>query len=465
MEVRYKSIVAILFRFTDAAVVVVAWLAAYWARCIFPFVVAPKVLPPFGIYASLVPPVAVLWILVFSLAGVYGSGRMRGRLQEVRMIWRAHLIAFLVFIVIAYSYDYRYSRLVMLYFAAFAAFALALFRIALRTGLRHLRAHGYDLRRVLIVGGGASARRLLDRFRGFPELGMHVVGVLTQDGRPLPLLNDVPVLGSFLDIARVVEAQRPYQVLIALSPHEHFEILGLLNRLEDPMVRIRVVPDFEPYTPLECRVDYFEGLPIIRLNDTHVDDLAWVIKRAIDIAVSALALVVLSPVLLLLTILVKVTSSGPVFYAQERMGLDGRTFHMYKFRSMRVDAEARSGAVWSTPHDDRRTPVGRVLRRTSLDELPQLWNVLVGQMSLVGPRPERPVFVKEFRQRIPDYMLRHKVKAGITGWAQVNGWRGDTSLVARTECDLYYIRNWSLELDIKIITMTIRKGFVHKNAY
>jgi exopolysaccharide biosynthesis polyprenyl glycosylphosphotransferase len=206
-------------------------------------------------------------------------------------------------------------------------------------------------------------------------------------------------------------------------------------------------------------------VPVVRLNDSPL--IGWYAagKRLIDIVVATTALVVLSPLLLLLAVIVKVTSPGPVLYAQERMGLDGRTFRMLKFRSMRVDAEAQSGAVWAQKEDNRRTVLGTLLRKTSLDELPQLWNVLLGEMSLVGPRPERPVFVHQFRKEIPHYMLRHKVKAGITGWAQVNGWRGNTSLRRRIECDLYYIQNWSYALDLKILTLTLWKGFVNKNAY
>jgi exopolysaccharide biosynthesis polyprenyl glycosylphosphotransferase len=188
-------------------------------------------------------------------------------------------------------------------------------------------------------------------------------------------------------------------------------------------------------------------------------------KRCVDVVVSCVGLMVLSPLLFLIAALVKLASPGPVLYRQERMGVDGQTFHMLKFRSMRVNAEGEVGAVWAKKSDSRRTRIGTLLRKTSLDELPQLWNVLVGHMSLVGPRPERPVFIQRFRREIPGYMLRHKVKSGITGWAQVNGWRGDTSIVERTQCDLYYIRNWSLNLDFKILTMTVWKGFMNENAY
>jgi Undecaprenyl-phosphate glucose phosphotransferase len=466
MEVRYKAIVGALFRLTDAAVVVAAWLVSYWARFFLPSVVVAKQLPPFGIYASLVPLVAFLWILVFSSAGVYESGRLRSRKTEVMMILRAHLTALLIFVAIAYAYDaYRYSRLVMFYFGAIGAVSLCVFRVLLRTALRWLRRRGRDLCKVLIVGGGRPARLLVDRFRSFPELGMQVIGLLTRDGEAADLMQDVPVLGSFLDAATVVDATRPTQVLIVLQPREQAEIHELLSRFDHSTARVSIVPDFQPYAALECRIEDFEGMPVIRLNDSPVDKLAWVFKRGIDVVVSTLGIVVVSPLLLLIALAVKLTSPGPVLYSQERMGLDGRTFQMFKFRSMRLDAEATSGAVWATRGDERTTPVGRFLRQTSLDELPQLWNVFVGQMSLVGPRPERPVFVQEFRQKIPDYMMRHKVKAGITGWAQVNGWRGDTSLVERTACDLYYIRNWSLQLDLKILTMTLWKGFVNRNAY
>jgi Undecaprenyl-phosphate glucose phosphotransferase len=466
MEARYKAVVSVLFRLTDATVVVAAWLAAYWARFFLPSVVVAKVLPPFRLYASLVPPVALVWMVVFAYAGVYESGRMRGRKGEVLMIWRAHLVAFLIFVAIAYSYDaYRYSRLVMFYFAGIGAIALAVFRVTLRTGLRYIRKRGLNLCRVLVVGGGPTARKLVERFQQFPELGMRVTGVLTQDGKATGTMDGVPVVGSFLDVRRVVDSERPNQVLVVLPPQQQFEIFGLLGRLDGLMVKVRIVPDFEPYAPLECRVEHFEGMPVIRLNNSPVDDVDWVVKRAFDIVVSGIGLIIVSPLLLVIAACVKLSSPGPVLYAQERMGLDGQTFRMYKFRSMRTDAERAGAAVWTTRGDDRRTPSGRILRQTSLDELPQLWNVLVGHMSLVGPRPERPVFVQEFRQRIPDYMMRHKVKSGITGWAQVNGWRGDTSLTERTACDLYYIRNWSLELDIKILLMTLWRGFINKNAY
>jgi Undecaprenyl-phosphate glucose phosphotransferase len=408
----------------------------------------------------------LLWAVVFSLFGVYQSGRMRGRREEVVLLWRAHAVALFVFVSLAFLFDeYKYSRLVMIYFGAFGAIALAVFRVTVRTGLRALRKRGIDVRRVLLVGGGEAAGPLVQRFAWYPELGMSVTGVVTRDGQPLAHTPNAPVLGRFAELARVVESERPDEILVALAPTEQRYLNALLGRLRDTTAHVRVLPAVADQLALGLRVDHFEGMAVIGLNDSPLETWHWFAKRCIDAVLSALGLVVLSPLLLLIALVVKLTSVGPVLYAQERVGLDGRAFRMFKFRSMRSDAEGQAGAGWTTQGDSRRTAFGAFLRRTSLDELPQLWNVLVGDMSLVGPRPERPVFVQQFRQRIPHYMLRHKMKSGITGWAQVNGWRGDTSLTERTACDLYYIRNWSFDLDFKILVLTLWKGFVNKNAY
>jgi Undecaprenyl-phosphate glucose phosphotransferase len=254
-------------------------------------------------------------------------------------------------------------------------------------------------------------------------------------------------------------------VLIALPASRNRELEQLLDSLADETLDVRIVPDVLRHVTLSCDIEDFNGLPIVRLNDSPLVGWGALTKRVTDVVLSATALVVLSPLLGLLAALVKLTSPGPVLFVQERMGLDGRSFPMLKFRSMRSDAESTSGPVWAQAADNRRTAFGTLLRKTSLDELPQLYNVLRGDMALVGPRPERPVFVSQFRNQIPHYMLRHKVKAGITGWAQVNGWRGNTSLDRRIECDLFYIRNWSYALDLKILAMTLWKGFVNENAY
>jgi Undecaprenyl-phosphate glucose phosphotransferase len=309
---------------------------------------------------------------------------------------------------------------------------------------------------------------LVQRLDKFPELGVRVSGVIVHESTYSQGVSKIarkPVIGAYSEIRSLVHRLQPDQVLIALPRTQYADLDRILESLKDETVDLQLVPDLHEYVTLGCEVEDFDGLPIVNLNDTPLNGWGAIAKRLTDILVASVALVALLPVFLLIAVLVKLTSKGPILYRQERMGLDGRTFHMLKFRSMRVDAEVHTGAVWAQQGDHRRTRMGSFLRATSLDELPQFWNVLRGDMSLVGPRPERPVFVQQFRKEIPHYMLRHKVKAGITGWAQINGWRGNTSLQRRIECDLYYIRNWSYVLDWKILFLTLWKGFINKNAY
>jgi Undecaprenyl-phosphate glucose phosphotransferase len=463
---RYHHIVGGVFRVVDACVIGAMWLASYWLRFSFPLIEVTKGFPEFGTYAALTPLVVILWMLVFSSMRVYQSRRMLRRTHEVHLILKAHGVSMLFFIALTYLFsEYKYSRGVMIYFGVLGAFFLSLFRVTLRNALRSLRRRGYNLRHVLAVGEGGSIETLIARMDKFPELGLRVIGAAVHEGSKAESVAGKPVIGRFDEIGRIVHRERVDQVLIALPRHQYGDLDRILRTLHEEPVDLQLVPDVHEYVTLGCEVEDFDGLPIVNLNDSPLSGWGAIAKRATDVLLSLVALAGLSPLLLLLALLVKLTSRGPVFFRQERMGLDGRTFQMFKFRTMRPDAESWTGAVWAKPGDERRTLVGRFLRATSLDELPQLWNVLRGDMSLVGPRPERPVFVQKFRSEIPHYMLRHKVKAGITGWAQVNGWRGNTSLDRRIECDLYYIRNWSYLLDWKIMAMTIWKGFINKNAY
>ncbi|MDD9947791.1 MAG: undecaprenyl-phosphate glucose phosphotransferase [Myxococcales bacterium] len=470
---RYNGLVGLAYRVADAAIIVAVWNLCYWIRFSL-FATTGKIDPelghiemvPFEVYASLSPAVAVLWLFVFSWRGIYESRRMVRMVVEFRDLLQAHAIALLMFIGFAYFVkQYKYSRMMMAHFALIAGFAICFSHGVIRVVLRCVRRRGFNLRRLLIVGESDASRTVIDRMRYFPELGMKVVGVVTPEGRSTQQVNGAKVLGHIADIRELVQETGVDEVFVALAHEQSTHLERLLGLLQDETVAVRVVPDVQAYVTLGCEAEDFDGLPVVRINDSPHIGIAAMAKRALDIAGSAIALIVLSPVLLAISALVKLTSPGPIFYAQERMGLDGKTFRMYKFRSMRQDAERMSGAVWANKNDDRRTRLGTFLRKTSLDELPQFWNVLRGDMSLVGPRPERPVFVRKFREEIPHYMLRHKVKAGITGWAQVNGWRGNTSLDRRIECDLFYIKNWSLSLDLRILLMTIWRGFIHKNAY
>jgi Undecaprenyl-phosphate glucose phosphotransferase len=463
---RYHHIVGGFFRMVDACVIASCWLVSYWLRFNLPLVKVTKGFPKFTKYAALTPLIVVLWMAVFSMLRVYQSRRMLRRTQEAYLILRAHGVALLFFIAITYLFsEYKYSRGVMLYFGVLGAFTLVFFRLSLRNALRAFRRRGFNLRHVLAVGEGGAVETIVRKLDKFPELGLRVVGVLTDELSSTREMLGKPVLGHFKDIAAIVRKNGVDQVLIALPRRHYGDLDRILACLKDEMVDIQLLPDVHEYVTLGCHVEDFDGLPIVHLNDSPLGGWGAVAKRVTDMILSAVALVLLSPFLLLIALVVKLSSRGPVFFRQERMGLDGCTFPMFKFRSMAADAEIKTGAVWATPNDSRRTKIGAFLRATSLDELPQFWNVLVGHMSLVGPRPERPVFVDQFRNDIPHYMLRHKVKAGITGWAQVNGWRGNTSLQSRIECDLYYIRNWSYLLDWKILFMTLWRGFLNKNAY
>jgi Undecaprenyl-phosphate glucose phosphotransferase len=457
---RYQDTVGGIYRIVDAGIMVAAWLLAYWHRFFFsPFKASE--LPPFSRYSALAPLVGILWMAVFTWMRIYASRRTVGRIQELQMILRAHGVALLSFIAVTYVFeDYKFSRLVMAYFAVTGFIGVAIFRAILRTALRHVRARGYNLRYALCIG-----ERVINRLSSFPELGLRVRGVLTHAESTVESLSGQPVIGHFEQLDEILSQHKVDEVYIALPPTQHESLDKMLNRLKDETVDVRIVPDILRYVTLGCEVENIDGFPVVRLNDSPMFGWGAMAKRTTDVLGSVLALLLLSPVLLLIGLLVKATSRGPMLYGQERMGLDGRTFKMLKFRSMKVDAEQSSGAVWAQAVDDRRTAFGTFLRKTSLDELPQFWNVVRGDMSLVGPRPERPVFVNKFRTEIPLYNVRHKVKAGITGWAQVNGWRGNTALDRRIECDLFYIRNWSYTLDIKILFITLYKGFINKNAY
>ncbi|HEX9407883.1 MAG TPA: undecaprenyl-phosphate glucose phosphotransferase, partial [Thermoanaerobaculia bacterium] len=332
-------------------------------------------------------------------------------------------------------------------------------RMLVRAAVNLRHRAGRDLDRVLIAGNGELARAVVERMRLHRELGFHIVGYLQNDDIRL---ENLECLGRIEDVERVIEEQAIDHIFVAL-PHGASQ--ALLERLTRSVVSIHVVPDLLQFMVLRSRVEDIDGLPTINLSETPLEGWSRFVKRGFDLAVATAALILFSPIMLLVALAIWIEDRGPIFYRQVRMGLDGKPFEIVKFRSMRVGAENDTGAKWAERDDPRRTRVGRWIRAWSLDELPQLFNVLLGDMSIVGPRPERPQFVQQFRAEFPHYMLRHKVRAGMTGWAQVHGWRGNTSVRMRIEHDLYYIENWSLMLDVKILFMTVLHGMRHENAY
>jgi exopolysaccharide biosynthesis polyprenyl glycosylphosphotransferase len=354
---------------------------------------------------------------------------------------------------------------VLLLFAGIATVALCGTHAIGRMALRVVRRNRRNLRHVLIVGTGELAADLERKMTSEPDFGFAVEGMVAAAGEVGQIIGTTRVIGTVSDLPELVERTGAELVYLALNRSEFEAELDALERLNDSTAAVRLVPDLARTFTLNASVEDFDGTPVILVTESPGQGWNAVLKRAFDFTLALIGFVVLSPVLLLLAILVKLDSPGPALYAQERVGLNGRRFQMLKFRTMRVDAESSGKAEWSRPGDPRRTRLGSVLRRLSLDELPQLWNVLLGHMSLVGPRPERPVFVKQFRASIPHYMLRHHVKAGITGWAQVNGLRGDTPLDLRIEYDLYYIKNWSMAFDMKILLLTVLRVFRDQSAH
>ncbi|MGQ9637672.1 MAG: undecaprenyl-phosphate glucose phosphotransferase [Thermodesulfobacteriota bacterium] len=458
--------ITILF-ISDLILIAFSWILAYLIRFNLPLIKVVKDIPPWEQHLPLLLLLILICSVVFNLMNLYRPMRFSSISKEVKELFKAITISLLLFIFFAYFFkEYRYSRLTILYFWVIGFLNLSLARWISRRILRFLRKKGKNLRYVLLVGEGKLLEKLLRAIHRHPELGLKPVGILSEKGNPIDkTIDGVDVIGSYDDLPEIVKKRGVDKVFIVLPFHRHEKIKDLLVSLKDEFVDIKIVSDLYDLFQLRGGIEEIDGLPIINIRETPLLGWGKIFKRVIDVLISSIGLLLLSPLFLLISLLIKITSKGPVFYKQKRMGLDGNIFEIIKFRSMIVDAENNTGSVWAKEDDPRRTPLGKILRRTSLDELPQLWNVLKGEMSLVGPRPERPELIECFKELIPNYMLRHKIKAGMTGWAQVNGWRGNSSLEKRIEHDIYYIEHWSIAFDIKILFLTLFKGFINRNAY
>jgi Undecaprenyl-phosphate glucose phosphotransferase len=445
----------------DLAVTALVWFAAYLLR--FAYWPAPSGVPGAALVAAALPQVLLLAAIAYHLCGMYQVHRLRRFWAEAGTVAAASGLLFLLTSTVTfYLRDIYESRLALGLFLLLNAVALAALRRAMWWLFSALGRRGCGRGRAVLVGSGRMARVALDTLTSNRWAGTQIMGYVDRPGQRG--VGSLPRLGDIEALPRVIADHGAENIFIALPLERYGELPQVYAALADVLVEVHLVADVPSISGMRMRTMEVDGVPIVSLRENP--HFAWhrLAKRTIDLAAGAAALVALSPVMMLVALLVKLTSRGPVFYRQPRTGLNGRTFQMLKFRSMRTDAERHTGPVWAVRGDDRCTPLGRLLRRWSLDELPQLFNVLKGDMSLVGPRPERGVFVERFRQQIPNYTQRHQVKAGITGWAQVNGWRGDTSLRRRVECDLYYICNWSLWLDLKILLLTPLRGIWHRNA-
>ena len=447
-----------------------AFALAYFVRFHSGVFDVTKGVNPFSQYLLLLPLVLALWPPLFYAHGLYSLKRIRSRTDELfSVVWAIAMgTAIMLFVAlyarVYYLYGppeisgrYEYSQLVLGMFVMFNIVLVTTGRHFVRRDREARWRRGEGLRNILIAGAGQLGRTVADKFIDHQEMGFRVIGFLDDRLRgEFAGHRGIPILGSVDDIGSVAESSTVDSLYIALPLEAHQRIRELVAFASREALDVKVAWDYLTDAAFHAGVEDLDGMPIINLSEPPIRGWNRFAKRVMDIAVSALLLLLLSIPFALIAILIKMGSKGTVLYTQERMGLDNKPFTIYKFRSMHQDAEKDTGPVWALPEDPRRTEFGRFLRRFSIDELPQLINVLKGEMSLVGPRPERPSFVADFKKRIPRYMLRHRVKSGMTGWAQINGWRGNTSLEKRIEHDLYYIQNWSLRLDLHILWRTWR---------
>jgi exopolysaccharide biosynthesis polyprenyl glycosylphosphotransferase len=452
----------------DMVWMAMAFYLAYYMRQAIPWPTVPERIGPFRDYAGmlLIQILSVMSVLVFY--GLYREQRARSWVDEAAAIAGAVSIgtllavAFTSFVFKNTLLDLDYSRGMVIYAWLLTILLISMAHLAHRRVTAFLRDRGWAEMRVIVVGSGDVGQMILQKLLHSPGMGYRVVGVVNGDARAP--LHGVPVLGTIDQLPELIAAHGIDEVIIGEPEATHQDLLRMIALCERGHADVKIFPDVFQILASEMSIGDLNGLPLLNVRDVALRGWRLGLKRAMDLVGATLGLIVISPFLILMAVIIKLDSPGPVFYAQERMGLDARPFWCLKFRSMCQDAE-QEGPGWTVKDDPRCTRLGAFLRRTNLDELPQLINVLLGEMSLVGPRPERPVYVEQFRRSIPRYMDRHREKAGITGWAQVNNLRGDTSIAERTKYDLWYIENWSLMLDIKILLRTILHFGSQRNAY
>jgi len=468
-----------LFVISDLVVVTFSWLISYGIRFFLGVLPIEKGIPPFREYIPMLIFVWLIWIFLFRKMGLYKPMRSQNIFKEILALIKANTFAVILLLAATYLFKEKsvpLSRMVFLIFWIFQTFSSIISRMTIRGVLRKLRKKGFNIRYSLVVGAGPLAQHIATSMVGNREFGIELIGFLASPAKAVKLENVnenntqligpmiAPIVGVYDDLAEIIERGGIDQVIIALPLEDHNYLLKVVESIGDTVIDVKLVPDVHRFIQLGSEIEEFDGVPVISLASTPLDGINRVIKRLLDLFLGTLLFIAFLPFMVLISILVKLSSPGPVFYKQERLGLDGKPFPIFKFRTM-YQASGSEIHKFTTNSDKRVTYLGKILRKWSLDELPQLINVIKGNMSLVGPRPERPFFIAEFRKRVPKYMLRHKVQAGMTGWAQINGWRGNTSIERRIEHDLFYIENWSIGLDLKILWLTIFKGFRNRNAY
>lgn len=407
------------------------------------------------------------FLILYYAFHLYAPKRVMGRRLEAWRIIQANSLGVMALILLLYLIrQMDISRNMLFVFACVNIFGEVLERNVVRYVLRRIRKNGHNLKHIILVGYSRAAEQYIDRILVNPEWGYYVRGILDDSMPHGAEYKGIKVLGTIDNLTIILPQNRLDEIVITLGLNEYHKLERIVGMCEKSGVHTKFIPDYNNIIPTKPYTEDIQGLPVINIRHVPLNNvLNRIIKRTMDIFGSLLAIVLFSPVMLAVVLIIKITDPGPLIFKQERIGLKNRPFYMYKFRSMIMQKESDEEKGWTRKDDPRVTPIGHFIRKTSIDELPQLFNILKGDMSLVGPRPERPQFVEKFKEEIPRYMIKHQVRPGLTGWAQINGLRGDTSIRKRIEYDLYYIENWTLGLDLKIIILTFFKGFVNKNAY
>ncbi len=461
---RRNSRIIFLLILLDGLAVAASFLTAYLLRFISGIIPATHT-PPFYEYAKSLFVIVPVYLIIFRIYELYNPHRRIRRIEEIFIVIKG--VTFSIVILMAITFFYRhlsYSRVYLSILWFLSIFFVSLTRYLFIQWEYYYRLKTHTTVKVMIIGANRNARNIIQWARSNPHYGKEVVCILARDEEYVGKhLEGLPITGASEHCERYIDELKPDEVILLDHQFSRDKIMDLVVLCEDRLIDFKVGADFYGLMTRSVDIEHISAVPLLGFKALPLDDLVnRMLKRTLDITVSSLFLFLTSPIWLCAAILIKSDDKGPIFYAQERVGRDGQVFNVLKFRTMRINAEKETGPVWAKPNDSRRTRVGDFFRRWNIDELPQLLNVLKGEMSLVGPRPERPHFVSQFRETIPRYMARHKIKAGLTGWAQVHGLRGNTSIHERLKYDLYYMENWSLLLDIEIMFMTI---FAFKNAY
>lgn len=423
-----------------------------------------------AVYLALIFIIPV-YLVLYTVFQLYKPKRVQGRRVELANICKANLLGLLILTLVLYlgrknPYLYNYSIKLTLVFTLINIVMVTIERNMIRITLRSFRSKGYNQKHIVLVGYSRAAEGFIDRVDQNSEWGYQVRGILDDNRERDSVYKGVKVIGTIANLEMILEENTLDEIAITLSIDEYMKLESIVASCEKSGVHTKFIPDYNNIIPTKPYVEDLLGLPVINIRHVPLNDMLNItVKRFVDILGALVGILLFSPVMLITTIIIKLSSPGPIIYKQERVGLHNRSFQMYKFRSMEVQAPASEKNQWTIPHDPRVTSIGKFIRKTSIDETPQFFNVLFGNMSLAGPRPERPFFVERFKEEIPRYMIKHQVRPGMTGWAQVNGYRGDTSITKRIEHDLYYIENWTLGFDFKILFLTVFKGFINKNAY